>query len=362
MQGEAFQYYGVDMGQQDVAAGSHVFTSSMFESPMQQDVAHDKDDFDMHTMEIRAQRSFPPMLDIPVSGHHKEIYHPGGGAVRGFDQNRIIDRFDPRTGVLSAPPQKNGKPLLVELFVRPDHFGSLGFNSSKLPPHPVVVASVEPGTWANEQGLRAGDELLQIQEQDVKSLSAPQLAYLMKHRPLKLKFSLKKTVFTEREAWSNYVEKHVQGNHQRAYAASLQPKAAEPVTSYELGQWAASNLPGREPSWAQKLRSKIPRFFFRRISPFSRNSKMICGEDHVAADTSALKHVQHNQAVGQVWAHFTVANQGFSMGSIGSTCQGSDMDLAASSLRSASFVDEFELLPSRVSPGVPRGIPPPLGG
>merc|ERR1712196_590263 len=65
---------------------------------------------------------------------------------------------------------------------------SLGLVSGFLPPDPVILKSVLPGSWADENGIEAGDELAAIGSRDVCTLMPGEIEKLMRTRPVDLHF------------------------------------------------------------------------------------------------------------------------------------------------------------------------------
>ena len=62
----------------------------------------------------------------------------------------------------------------------------LGIYPSAFPPDPMLVARVAAGSWAAEQGILAGDELLEIGGRPVQELTAKEAKRAMRERPLLL--------------------------------------------------------------------------------------------------------------------------------------------------------------------------------
>lgn len=65
---------------------------------------------------------------------------------------------------------------------------SLGFIPSAMPPERVFVATVTPDTWASQQGVQEGHQLVGVEGRPVSELTKDELKRLMKQRPLRLKF------------------------------------------------------------------------------------------------------------------------------------------------------------------------------
>lgn len=64
----------------------------------------------------------------------------------------------------------------------------LGWFSSSMPPEEVVVVQVEEGSWADKVGLKAGDELMELQGKDVSEIEQQEFIACMHQRPLVLSF------------------------------------------------------------------------------------------------------------------------------------------------------------------------------
>eukprot|EP00931_Biecheleriopsis_adriatica_P064805 TRINITY_DN39499_c0_g1_i1.p1 TRINITY_DN39499_c0_g1~~TRINITY_DN39499_c0_g1_i1.p1 ORF type:complete len:373 (+),score=97.61 TRINITY_DN39499_c0_g1_i1:80-1198(+) len=87
----------------------------------------------------------------------------------------------------SSGHKRQGSVTVLELTVKPD-VQQVGFGVPCLPPEPVVIKKVTPGTWADHHGLHSGDILMEINSFQMQDISAEQFAILMKSRPLNLKF------------------------------------------------------------------------------------------------------------------------------------------------------------------------------
>jgi len=64
----------------------------------------------------------------------------------------------------------------------------LGWFSSSMPPEEVIVVQVEEGSWAAKIGLKAGDELMELQGKDVSEIEQNEFISFMHQRPLVLSF------------------------------------------------------------------------------------------------------------------------------------------------------------------------------
>jgi len=63
---------------------------------------------------------------------------------------------------------------------------SLGMSFNAFPPGPVVVKTVLPGCWADEQGMEPGDAVLTVNGQSVRDMERDEFISAMQSRPLKL--------------------------------------------------------------------------------------------------------------------------------------------------------------------------------
>eukprot|EP00929_Paragymnodinium_shiwhaense_P027189 TRINITY_DN16008_c0_g1_i1.p1 TRINITY_DN16008_c0_g1~~TRINITY_DN16008_c0_g1_i1.p1 ORF type:complete len:607 (-),score=153.14 TRINITY_DN16008_c0_g1_i1:204-2024(-) len=77
--------------------------------------------------------------------------------------------------------------ISLNLFVDPGVV-SLGWAPASMPPGPVLVASVQPGSWAQRQGLRKGDRLMSVEGRNVEKMQAMQLTEKLKQRPVLMHF------------------------------------------------------------------------------------------------------------------------------------------------------------------------------
>lgn len=64
----------------------------------------------------------------------------------------------------------------------------LGWFSSSMPPEEVIVVQVEDGSWASKIGLKAGDELMELQGKEVSEIEQKEFISFMHQRPLVLSF------------------------------------------------------------------------------------------------------------------------------------------------------------------------------
>ena len=64
----------------------------------------------------------------------------------------------------------------------------LGIFPSAFPPDPMLVARVTAASWAEEQGILPGDELVEIQGKAVQEMTAKEAKRAMRERPLLLFF------------------------------------------------------------------------------------------------------------------------------------------------------------------------------
>jgi hypothetical protein len=85
----------------------------------------------------------------------------------------------------STPDIKHMK--LIALEAR----GGLGFKPSGMPPDPIFVDAIEPGSWADRNGLVVGDMLLSMNGWMIKDMNSDELMEIRKERPLQLMFERK---------------------------------------------------------------------------------------------------------------------------------------------------------------------------
>lgn len=64
----------------------------------------------------------------------------------------------------------------------------LGWFSSAMPPEDLLVVQVEPGSWSDRIGIKTGDELMEVQGRDIKSIDEKDFIGSMHVRPLVLSF------------------------------------------------------------------------------------------------------------------------------------------------------------------------------
>jgi len=75
----------------------------------------------------------------------------------------------------------------------------LGIVPAALPPKPLVLRHVEPGSWAEQNGINMGDELTMVNDVQVAKVTLKELDnYLRRERPLKLTLITKKVQNIER--------------------------------------------------------------------------------------------------------------------------------------------------------------------
>lgn len=70
----------------------------------------------------------------------------------------------------------------------PEGVQDLGLYPSAFPPEAMIVANVTPGSWAEKQGIEAGDELVEIGHQQVQDMTTKETKRAMRDRPLHLVF------------------------------------------------------------------------------------------------------------------------------------------------------------------------------
>eukprot|EP00419_Tripos_fusus_P001447 CAMPEP_0172674690 /NCGR_PEP_ID=MMETSP1074-20121228/12870_1 /TAXON_ID=2916 /ORGANISM="Ceratium fusus, Strain PA161109" /LENGTH=550 /DNA_ID=CAMNT_0013492117 /DNA_START=51 /DNA_END=1699 /DNA_ORIENTATION=+ len=77
--------------------------------------------------------------------------------------------------------------MVAEVSAGPSVTGQLGFAFEALPPAQLLVKQVRPGTWAAEEAIEEGDELLEVNGVPVNGLNAADFTALMAARPLSLR-------------------------------------------------------------------------------------------------------------------------------------------------------------------------------
>ena len=78
----------------------------------------------------------------------------------------------------------------VETFecTAPEGIQDLGLYPSAFPPEAMMIATVTPGSWAAQQGIEVGDELVEIGQRQVQEMVAKETKRAMRDRPLRLVF------------------------------------------------------------------------------------------------------------------------------------------------------------------------------
>jgi C-terminal processing protease CtpA/Prc len=71
-------------------------------------------------------------------------------------------------------------------FCVPDGERKVGLHLKDLPPKPLIVRKVNPGSWTEAQGIRVGDVLIAVGGHRAEVLSAEHFVRLMQTRPLRL--------------------------------------------------------------------------------------------------------------------------------------------------------------------------------
>jgi len=95
---------------------------------------------------------------------------------------------------LGAPGER-GKLFEV---VADEAVTQLGIVPSALPPKPLILRHIEPGSWAARTGINVGDELVEINDVRVATMDLKVLDnFLRRERPLRLKFVCKKVTEVE---------------------------------------------------------------------------------------------------------------------------------------------------------------------
>jgi len=75
----------------------------------------------------------------------------------------------------------------------------LGIVPAALPPKPLILRHVEPGSWAEQNGVSIGDELTMVNDVQVMKITLKELDnFLRRERPLKLTFASKRVQNMER--------------------------------------------------------------------------------------------------------------------------------------------------------------------
>eukprot|EP00435_Cladocopium_sp_Y103_P006091 s901_g1.t4 len=70
----------------------------------------------------------------------------------------------------------------------PEGIQDLGLYPSAFPPDAMIITSVTAGSWAAQQGVEVGDELIEIGQRQVQEMTAKETKRAMRDRPLHLVF------------------------------------------------------------------------------------------------------------------------------------------------------------------------------
>merc|ERR1712188_288861 len=68
----------------------------------------------------------------------------------------------------------------------PGGVDQLGFDAKLNTAGSLMVTVVQPGTWASENSLNIGDEILEMNSEEVRTINAGEIAATMSRRPLDL--------------------------------------------------------------------------------------------------------------------------------------------------------------------------------
>mmetsp|Transcript_99392 Transcript_99392/g.290131 ORF Transcript_99392/g.290131 Transcript_99392/m.290131 type:complete len:915 (-) Transcript_99392:35-2779(-) len=104
----------------------------------------------------------------------------------------------------SASPGAEGEQFQV---VADAAVKQLGIVPSALPPKPLILRHIEPGSWADENGILVGDELVAVNNVRVHNINLKELDnYLRRERPLRLVFVRQKVSQIEPMTDNEYKE------------------------------------------------------------------------------------------------------------------------------------------------------------
>lgn len=70
----------------------------------------------------------------------------------------------------------------------PEGIQDLGLYPSAFPPDAMIITTVTAGSWAAQQGIEVGDELIEIGQRQVQDMAAKETKRAMRDRPLHLVF------------------------------------------------------------------------------------------------------------------------------------------------------------------------------
>ncbi|CAJ1358936.1 unnamed protein product [Effrenium voratum] len=145
----------------------------------------------------------------------------------------------------STSSRRHGTITVRELTAGKD-VDKVGFCVPSLPPAPVVIKKVSPGTWAADQELRTGDVLIELNDFQTSEMSTQQFLSTMDTRPLRFKFIVNplKSAIAEREVTPDGSE---------ASASEGSCDEAEP-TSTSFPRGSVSDWYAEEPAGAGEAR------------------------------------------------------------------------------------------------------------
>mmetsp|Transcript_5064 Transcript_5064/g.11864 ORF Transcript_5064/g.11864 Transcript_5064/m.11864 type:complete len:855 (-) Transcript_5064:88-2652(-) len=92
-------------------------------------------------------------------------------------------------GSSELPPRRPSEDANIFQVVAGEGVTQLGIVPSALPPKPLILRHVEPGSWAEQNGVGIGDELIALNDVRVAETTLTELDnFLRRERPLKLTF------------------------------------------------------------------------------------------------------------------------------------------------------------------------------
>lgn len=112
-----------------------------------------------------------------------------GTAVEAMDRKEMkrAMRERPLSLTVSRSPDDESDFETFEC-TAPEAVQDLGLYPSAFPPEAMIIATVTAGSWAESQGIREGDELVEIGERDVQDMTTKETKRAMRDRPLHLVF------------------------------------------------------------------------------------------------------------------------------------------------------------------------------
>lgn len=108
-------------------------------------------------------------------------------ADEGEDTDEGADSIDSHADDTDISWNADGTKARIAEYVVGPEVPLLGLVFSKLPPDPLIVKKVAKGTWAELQGIQAGDMIVTVNGFDVKKLTREEFKFIVQERPLALR-------------------------------------------------------------------------------------------------------------------------------------------------------------------------------